>query len=82
MKKLILFGLIFASVTLISCKKEYTCECKKIYDGVNNYSQDGIYTINDTRTKAESECNRKENPGTDETAGKYSRECEITNDNY
>ncbi|HEX8515775.1 MAG TPA: hypothetical protein VF868_06205 [Bacteroidia bacterium] len=81
MKKTILISMLFAiaSTTLNSCKKEYFCDCKKVYSGSSGTttSDDGVYTFTDSRTRAESRCNQEEKTGTDLLGGNYSRECEI-----
>ncbi len=80
MKKAILFGFLLSVVSLsfISCKEEYSCECEKIYTGSSgSFSyDDGIYTYKDTRARAEDRCAKNEETGTD-LGGNYTRECEI-----
>jgi hypothetical protein len=80
MKRSALIGVLLAiaSTTMVSCKKEYYCDCKKIYTGSNSYSSydDDVYVFRDTRTRAESRCNDEEKTGSD-LGGSYSRECEI-----
>lgn len=79
MKKSVFIGMLaLASATVTSCKKEYYCECKKVYTGSSSSSSydDDVYTFRDTRTRAESRCNDEERTGTD-LGGSYSRECEI-----
>lgn len=69
-----LFGLAFTS-----CKKDYTCECKKIYtdtDGDTSTSADGTYTFKDSEARATTRCNDLEGAGTD-LGGAYTRECQI-----
>ncbi|MDQ3047534.1 MAG: hypothetical protein M3R27_08315 [Bacteroidota bacterium] len=80
MRKTILLGvmLVLTATSFVSCKKEYSCECEKIYTGSSgSYTyDDGIYTYKDTRARAEDRCAKNEETGTD-LAGNYSRECEI-----
>lgn len=79
MKKSAIIALLAISLTaMTSCKKEYYCECKKVYTGSSSSSSydDDVYTFNDTRTRAQSRCNDEEKTGTD-LGGSYSRECEI-----
>jgi hypothetical protein len=80
MKKSIVLGmfLAIASTTFVSCKKDYYCQCNKVYTGSNssNSYQDDVYTFNDTRVRAESKCDDQEYTGSD-LGGSYSRECQI-----
>ena len=69
-----LFGFAFTS-----CKKDYTCQCKKIHsdsDGTSTTSSDGTYTFNDSEGRATTRCNDLEGTGSD-IFGDYSRECEL-----
>ncbi len=69
-----LFGLAFTS-----CKKDYTCECRKIRtDGQGNTTSeaDGTYTFKDSEARAATRCNDQEGTGTD-LQGDYSRECDL-----
>ena len=70
-----LFGII---TTIFSCKKDYNCECQKIYTGSGGSTSinDGIYTFKDTKNRAEDKCNKQETSGSD-LGGNYSRECQI-----
>ncbi|MCW3101899.1 MAG: hypothetical protein JWO09_339 [Bacteroidetes bacterium] len=82
MKKSVLIGLLVAigSTTIMSCKKDYYCQCTKVYtysNGSTSTSEDDVYTFRDTRARAESKCNDQESTGTSITGGSYSRECEI-----
>jgi len=68
------FGFAFTS-----CKKDYSCECKKIYtdaDGSTSSSSDGTYTFKDSEARAATRCNDLESAGTD-LGGEYTRECQI-----
>ncbi|MGZ4035018.1 MAG: hypothetical protein ACXVPU_04380 [Bacteroidia bacterium] len=80
MKNTILFAgaFLFAATTMVSCKKDYTCQCTKTYtsgsgSSTQNYS---IYTYKDTRTRAESRCNANDATGAD-LSGNYSINCAI-----
>lgn len=73
-------GALFA-LSLTSCKKDYTCECKKIHtdsSGNSTTTSDGNYTFKDSKPRAETRCNDQEGSGSD-IGGDYTRECEITN---
>lgn len=63
---------------MMSCKKDYTCNCSKTYtsgDGssTSNYS---VYTFKDTRARAEKRCNDNSETGSD-FGGDYSINCQI-----
>jgi hypothetical protein len=80
MKKTILFAgaLLFAATSMVSCKKDYTCECSKTYtsgsgSSTSNYS---VYTYRDSRKRAEDRCNANEATGSD-LGGNYSINCQI-----
>ncbi|MCW3070185.1 MAG: hypothetical protein JWO44_75 [Bacteroidetes bacterium] len=82
MKKSVLIGLLIAigSTSIISCKKDYYCQCKKVYTNSNGSTStydDDVYTFRDTRARAESKCTNEEGTGSDLVGGSYSRECEI-----
>ncbi len=79
MKKFIFILVISLGAGLVSCKKNYTCECKKIHSDDNGNSvttSDGSYTFKDSRARAEDRCNDLEGTGTD-IGGDYTRECDI-----
>ena len=78
MKRLIFPMALFMAIGFTSCKKEYVCDCKKIYTGSSSSTtvDDGSYTYKDTRTRAEDKCNDQETSGSD-LGGSYSRECSI-----
>ncbi len=79
MKKAILTLSIISAFTLVSCKKDYTCTCKKIHtdsSGNSTTTTDGTYTFKDSKPRAETRCNDQETSGTD-ISGTYTRECQI-----
>ncbi|MES2592643.1 MAG: hypothetical protein V4608_12230 [Bacteroidota bacterium] len=79
MKNIVLAVVVAMGLTtMVSCKKDYNCECQKIYTGTGGSTtvNDGIYTYKDSRTRAEDRCNAEEKTGTD-LGGDYSRECQI-----
>ncbi|MBA3663639.1 MAG: hypothetical protein H0W61_05465 [Bacteroidetes bacterium] len=79
MKKLFLSAVLLSVFIFSSCKKDYVCECKKVYtgNGTTTTQDDGKYTFKDTQPRAESRCNEQEGTGTDLLGGNYSRECAI-----
>ena len=79
MKKVVFALVVLSGFTLASCKKDYTCECKKIHtddEGNSVTSSDGSYSFKDSRVRAEERCNELEMTGTD-ILGDYTRECDI-----
>lgn len=75
---LLVGALLFAATSMVSCKKDYTCQCSKTYTSgsgttTQNYS---IYTYKDNRKRAEDRCNDNTATGTD-LGGNYSINCEI-----
>jgi len=79
MKKVFLALVVLSGFALGSCKKDYTCECKKIHSDDNGNSvttADGTYTFKDSRARAEDRCNDLEGTGSD-IGGDYTRECNI-----
>ena len=79
MKRAILALTVISAFTLVSCKKEYTCTCKKIYTdsgGNSTTVSDGTYTFKDSQPRAETKCNDLESSGSD-IGGEYTRECAI-----
>jgi hypothetical protein len=79
MKSIITAAALLLTFGLTSCKKDFTCECKKIRtdDNGNTISTvDNNYTFKDTRVKAEDKCQDQEGTGSD-GLGDYTRECEI-----
>ncbi len=78
-KSILIAGLVlFGATSLVSCKKDYTCNCTKTYTtgsgtSTTNYS---VYTYKDTRTRAETRCNENTSSGTD-FGGDYSVNCQI-----
>jgi hypothetical protein len=80
MKKNILFAIVLfaTSATMMSCKKDYKCECSKAYttgSGTNtrDYSE---YTYTENRKRAEDRCNDNTKTGSD-IFGDYSINCQI-----
>ena len=80
MKKTILFlgAVIFTATTMVSCKKDYTCQCTKTYTSGSGSStnNDSVYTYTDTRKRAEDRCNENTATGSD-LGGNYSINCAI-----
>lgn len=79
MKKVVVAVIALSGLALVSCKKDYSCECRKIHtddDGNTVTSSDGTYTFKDSRARAEDRCNDLEGSGTD-ILGSYTRECDI-----
>jgi hypothetical protein len=80
MKKAILgaAALLFIGTSMVSCKKDYRCQCTKTYtsgsgSSTQNYS---VYTYDDTRKRAEDRCNGNTSTGSD-IGGNYSVNCSI-----
>ena len=80
MKNSILFAgaLLLMGTSMMSCKKDYRCQCTKTYtsgsgSSTQNYS---VYTYSDTRKRAEDRCNADDATGTD-LGGDYSVNCQI-----
>ena len=71
-------GLALITTTLFSCKKDYTCQCSKVYVTSTGSTtvNDGSYIFKDNKVQAEDECNAQESTGTD-IRGDYSRQCDI-----
>ncbi len=79
-KSILVMGLAIVATTMFSCKKEYTCECQKIYtdsDGSTRTVNDGSYIFKDNEARADDKCNDLETTGNDVIGGDYSRECHI-----
>ena len=78
MKKIVITVIALFTLSLTSCKKDYVCECSKTRTsgGSTLTTEDGKYTFNDTRTRAESRCNEQEATG-DDVFGNYTRDCQI-----
>ncbi len=78
MKKSVIAIIALVTLSLASCKKDYTCECKKTRTGGSSTltTDDGKYTYKDTRARAESRCQDQESTGAD-GFGNYTRDCEI-----
>lgn len=80
MKKTILLAgvLIALGTSMVSCKKDYVCQCSKTYtSGSGTSTRDySKYTYKDTRKRAEDRCNANTASGTD-FFGNYSINCQI-----
>ena len=80
MKKTILLAsvLFVVASTMVSCKKDYVCECSKTYtSGSATVTKDySVYTYKDTRNRAETRCNENTSTGSD-FGGNYSINCAI-----
>lgn len=78
MKKITIAIAAIFTLSLVSCKKDYTCQCSKTRtDGSTVLTtEDGSYVFKDTRARAESRCNEQEGSGND-IAGDYTRDCQI-----
>jgi hypothetical protein len=80
MKKTILSIAVLISfgISMVSCKKDYVCECSKTYTtGSGTYTKDySKYTYKDTRKRAEDRCNENTKTGSD-IYGDYSINCQI-----
>ena len=78
MKIIIITGIIVCS-SLVSCKKDYTCECNEYYEGAsttwNKYYGETI--INATEKKAEQECNDMEGEPQTVATETYWLDCEL-----
>lgn len=79
MKRVFFALLVLSGFAMTACKKDYTCECRKIYTDSNgniNSTPDGTYTFKDSKVRAEDRCNDLEGSGSD-LGGDYTRECDI-----
>ena len=80
MKKTILLAtaFLFVGSMMVSCKKEYVCNCSKTYTtGTGSSTRDySTYTYKENRGRAEDRCNDNVETGTD-IFGNYSINCEI-----
>jgi hypothetical protein len=76
--KIIILGLAIVATTMFSCKKDYTCQCSKVYatSSGSTSTNDGSYIFKDNKVSAESKCSAEESTGSD-IGGDYSRQCEI-----
>ena len=75
---LILSAVCLMTLSMVSCKKDYTCKCAKTYTSgtgtsTNDYS---VYTYKENRKRAEDRCNDNTKSGTD-LFGNYSINCQI-----
>jgi hypothetical protein len=59
MKKITSLAIVslFVAASFVSCKKDYTCTCTTVSDGINSESS---ITIKDTKSKAKSTCSSYE----------------------
>jgi hypothetical protein len=78
MKKLVIAIVALFTMSLVSCKKNYECECSitRTNGSTTTTTDDGNYTFKDTRARAESRCNDQEDSGED-FFGPYTRDCQI-----
>jgi hypothetical protein len=80
MKKITFLAVVLAlgATSMESCKKDYTCKCTKTYTASSSTTtvDDGLYTYDDTRKRAEDKCNNQESTGSD-IQGSYTRNCDI-----
>ncbi len=80
MKKTILLAgvVLLAAASMVSCKKDYTCQCSKTYtSGSGTTTQKySVYTYKDSRKRANDRCNANDTQGTD-LGGNYTVNCEI-----
>jgi hypothetical protein len=69
---------LFIGTSMVSCKKDYRCQCTKTYtDGTGSSTQNySVYTYDDTRRRAEERCNANTATGAD-LGGNYAINCEI-----
>ena len=72
MKKSILLVVAVAGLALVSCKKEYHCECTTTDSSGTIPTVSTETIIKDTKSKAEEACH-----GLDQSVGTLSTECEI-----
>lgn len=71
-------AMLFMATSLMSCKKDYTCECTKTRtDGSNTIStKESVTVFKDNKKRATEKCNDMESNGSD-LAGTYSIDCQI-----
>ncbi len=69
MKKVLLAAVILGGLSLVSCKKDYTCTCTTTDDG--EVFAESSTTINATKGDAEDACN------TETSSGDFKTVCEI-----
>ena len=81
MKRPIIAIVAILGLGLASCKKEYTCECKRITtndDGSSTTTPESTYTFKDSRARAETKCNDMETSSDgDVFTDPYTVECQI-----
>ena len=78
MKKSVIAIVALFTLSLVSCKKNYVCECSitRTSGSSTLTTADNKYTFKDTRVRAESRCNAEEGSGSD-AFGDYTRDCQI-----
>ncbi|MBL7937367.1 MAG: hypothetical protein JNM51_16295 [Bacteroidia bacterium] len=78
MKKSVIAIVALFTLSLVSCKKNYECECSitRTNGSTTLTTDDGKYTFKDTRARAENRCNDEEGSGND-GFGAYTRDCQI-----
>lgn len=71
-------AIIIMAASMMSCKKDYTCECTKTRtDGSSTVSSKESVTIfKDNKKRATEKCNDNESNGSD-LLGAYSIDCQI-----
>jgi hypothetical protein len=71
-------ALLLMATSLMSCKKDYTCECTKTHtNGTTTVSsKESVTVFKDNKKRALERCNDKESSGTD-LLGSYSIDCQI-----
>jgi len=75
---IIALTVITTTITMISCKSDYTCNCQKVRttsSGGTIITADGSYTYKTTKGTASTRCNALEYAGTD-SSGNYYRQCQ------
>jgi hypothetical protein len=71
-------AVIIMAATMMSCKKDYTCECTKTRtDGSSSVStKESVTVFKDNKKRATERCNDMESSGSD-LLGTYSIDCQI-----
>ena len=80
MKNVVLLSgtMLIVATSLMSCKKDYSCECTKTYtSGNTSISQkQSVIVYKETKKRATQRCSDNESSGTD-LAGNYTVNCDI-----